>query len=84
LSASLSLSSLIIYTLTEAVLADLNITRHKWENAQLKFIPRSSDNEEIAIGIQHAEHTLKSELKALKAVFFDLGDTLVKYDDVKG
>ena len=71
------------YILTEAVFVDLNNTRYKWDNAQLEIIPRPSQDQEIAIGIQYEGHTMKLEFKALKAIFFDLGDTLVKYDGLE-
>jgi hypothetical protein len=73
----------LYYIFTEAVFVDLNNTRYKWKNAQLEIISRPSQDQEIAIGIQYEDHTVKLEFKALKAVFFDLGDTLVKYDGLK-
>ena len=70
----------------ETVFLDLNNIRYKWNDTRdgkRKITTANIDTSDISIGIISEKSFLKLKLN-MKALFFDLGETLVTHDNISG
>ena len=70
--------------MTESVFLALGNYKIEWKNHTLISIPKPQDiSTSLEIGVISDTYTMKLELRTVKALFFDLGETLVTFDEAK-
>src|SRR6476620_973065 len=68
----------------EVIFLDFGDYRLEWKERTLISISKQKDiSKNLEIGIIHDTYTMKLDFKFIKAIFFDLGETLVTWNKKK-